>query len=48
VQVVELPALIRDVAEAVRAGEARDGKVSIVFAATKELSVDGTRNSSAR
>ena len=41
VQVVELPALIRDVAEAVRAGEARDGKVSIVFAATKELSVDG-------
>ena len=31
----------REVAEAIRAGEARDGGVSIAFAPTKELSVDG-------
>jgi two-component system sensor histidine kinase PilS (NtrC family) len=41
VQAVNLPGLIRDVADAIRAGEARDGKVSIVFAAAKELSVEG-------
>lgn len=41
VQPVHLPALIRDVAEAIRAGEARDGKVSIVFPKTKDLSVEG-------
>ena len=40
-QAVNLTGLIRDVAEAIRAGEARDGKVTIVFAPTKELSVDG-------
>jgi len=41
VQTVNLPGLIRDVAEAIRAGEARDGGISIVFAATKDLSVEG-------
>jgi two-component system sensor histidine kinase PilS (NtrC family) len=41
VQTVNLPGLIRDVTEAIRAGEARDGGGTIVFAATKELSVEG-------
>jgi two-component system sensor histidine kinase PilS (NtrC family) len=41
VKAVDLPGLIRDVAEAIRAGEARDEGISIVCAATKELSVEG-------
>ncbi|HEX9191300.1 MAG TPA: ATP-binding protein, partial [Candidatus Deferrimicrobiaceae bacterium] len=41
VQAVNLPSLIRDVTEAIRAGEARDGGVSIAFAAAKELLVEG-------
>ena len=41
VQAVDLPGLVRDVAEAIRAGEARDGGISIAFAATKDLSVEG-------
>ncbi len=41
VQTVNLPGLIRDVAEATRAGEARDRGVSISFPAMKERSVEG-------
>jgi two-component system sensor histidine kinase PilS (NtrC family) len=41
VQPVDLAGLVGDVAEAVRAGEARDAGVSIVLPALREMSVEG-------